>query len=212
MLTADDVLQDIQFELAQSAITHDDLGQAVLAVRRYYNQVRGQTAPSLRREADIRRALADLLRLDDMLLTLAQETAAAIQSLRLDLRRIARPSGPDDAPSDVDTSAGSGILPLERTADARPAAEIETAMRFDALHIGLEVQESRLPLVGRVLQRLKTALHNLVLFYINRLAQRQTLVNQTYGDRLLWLQGLVAAQQQEIEALKARLDALEAQE
>ncbi len=207
MLTADDVLQDIEFELAQSAITHDDLGQAVLAVRRYYNRLRGQAAPSLRREADIRRALADLLGLNDMLLTLAQETAAAIQSLRLDLRRIARPSGPDDAPSDVDTSARSSILSIEHIADARPAAEIEAAMRFDALHIGLEVQESRLPLGGRVLRRLKTALHNLALFYINRLAQRQTLVNQTYGDRILWLQELVTAQQREIEALKARLDA-----
>ena len=42
-LTVEDALNDIEIELLQGAVTRDDLGQSVQNVRRFQNQVRGET-------------------------------------------------------------------------------------------------------------------------------------------------------------------------
>ena len=53
-------------------------------------------------------------------------------------------------------------------------------------------------------------MHGLVLFYVGRLAQKQAMVNQTYGGRILRLIELIEYQQQQIEMLDARIFSLEA--
>jgi hypothetical protein len=99
---------------------------------------------------------------------------------------------------------------MQQDLDRQSYADVEEAMRSDALHVGLEVQPARLPIVGSLLQRLRAAVHGLALFYVGRLAQRQATVNQVYGARILHLIELVERQQRQIEVLNARVKSFEA--
>jgi len=213
VLTASDVLSDIEFELAQGAISHDDLGQGVQAVRQYQNQVRGEIVQALRRRESDRQIAGRWFQINDMLITLAQEMAAAIQSLRVDLRRVTRVAErtpPARAAAGMPAAPSARILEhIEQNLDERSAAEVEDAMRSDALRVGVEVQPARIPIVGGALQRLRAAAHGLVIFYVGRLAQRQVMVNQTYGGRILRMMELLEYQRQQIEMLSARVRSLE---
>jgi len=204
-LSARDVLSDIEFELIQSAVSHDDLGQAIQAVRRYQNQAREEILETAHPKS--RSPIARLLQINDMLIVLVQELAAAVQSLRLDLRRMGL------APHETAVD----LSPLDRDILSAPPApemaeqtvEIENVMRREVLGIGMEARPVAIPLVGRLLQRLRIAVHGLALFYTNILAERQTVVNQTYGEVIIQLLQLSAAQQRQIETLDARIASLE---
>jgi hypothetical protein len=224
VLTAKDVLSDIEFELAQGAISHDDLGQGVQAVRKYQNSIRAEVLELSRRRENRRQVATRFFQVNDMLIALAQEMAAAVQSLRLDLRRIAQVADRSPRPTasadllvtkkpDSDIPAAAEMLTLEQIEqelDERSFADVEEAMQLDALRVGLEVRPARIPIVGSALQRLRAAVHGLVLFYVRRLAQRQVAVNQVYGGRILRLIELVEHQRRQIEALNARIVSLEA--
>jgi hypothetical protein len=224
VLTAKDVLSDIEFELAQGAISHDDLGQAVQAVRKYQTGIRAEVLEISRRRENHRQVATRLLQVNDMLIALVQEMAAAVASLRSDLRRVAqvsdtasRPAADPDLPVAGEPGSGistpTGVLPLEQIEqelDRRSFADVEDGMRSDALRVGLELQPVRVPVVGTVLQRLRAAIHGLPLFYVGRLAQRQAAVNQVYGGRILRLIELVEHQCRQIETLNARVVSLEA--
>jgi len=236
VLTANDVLGDIEFELVQGAISRDELGQSIQAVRQYQNKLRSEVLASARRMDDYREVIGRLFQVNDMLITLLQEVSAALQSLRLDLRKVARMSqiassqtavispsaGEGDAVTipptawearEDDTSAAVGIPALEGEMAGsawQPATEVEDAMRSDALRIGLDVRTTGLPIIGRVVERLRIALHNLALFYVLRLADRQVAVNRTYGDWILRLNQTCQDQSERIDSLVAQVATLQA--
>ena len=85
-LTADDVLRDVEFEIAQGAISRDELGQGVQAVKEYQNKLRGEVFQASRQVGESREALSRLFQINDMLITLQQEMAAGIETLQVDLR------------------------------------------------------------------------------------------------------------------------------
>jgi hypothetical protein len=99
---------------------------------------------------------------------------------------------------------------IEQELDRQSFADVEDGMRSDALQVGLELQPARVPIIGSALQRLRAAIHGLPLFYVGRLAQRQVVVNQVYGDRILHLIEMVKRQRRQIETLNARVVSLEA--
>jgi hypothetical protein len=211
--SAQDVLRDIEFELAQGAIACDELGQAIQAVKRYHNRTRGEILNDARQMKDVGRILPSLFQIHDMLITLLQETAAAIQVLRVDLRKMAQMTG-----DPVLSEANEQVTKLEMAPAAKDiwagmqrqgSAEVESAMGPEALSVGREARPVRFPIIGRLIQALRDALHNLVLFYVKRLAERQVLVNQTYGERLLTLMEAAESQQWQIERLTAQMRALE---
>jgi hypothetical protein len=72
----------------------------------------------------------------------------------------------------------------------------------------MALTESRLPLVGGVAQRLRAALHELVLFYVNRLAARQIRFNEHTARALVVL---VRDLEAEVRELSARIAELEAE-
>ena len=45
-------------------------------------------------------------------------------------------------------------------------------------HINLQAQKSNVPLIGPLLDRLRTAVHQLILFYVNQFVTEQARVNQ----------------------------------
>jgi hypothetical protein len=211
-MSVQDVLRDIEFELAQGAIAQDELGQAVQAVRRYHNHTRGEILNDARRVKDIGGILPSLFQIHDMLITLLQETAAAIQALRVDLRKMAQIPG-DPVPSGAGeqvTKLGMDLASKDIWAGTQRqgSAEVESAMGPEALSIRHEVRPVRLPIIGRLIQPLRTALHNLVLFYVKLLGERQVIVNQTYGERLLVLIEVAESQQQQIERLRLQVNVL----
>jgi hypothetical protein len=224
-LSAEDVLRDIEFELAQALVSHGDLAQGVHAVRRYHNEACGEMLRGSRSIESVDRVIRRLFQINDMLITLLHEAASAIQSLRIDLRRmteLARDSasagGTGEAPLSTVGADRVGYGPgrgptseqLLGESDRHRLAELESAMQPEALKLRVVARPVRIPIIGGLLRRLREVFHNLVLFYVKRLADRQTIVNQTYGDSILQLTQMNQRQQEQIDMLRKRLAVLQA--
>lgn len=228
-MTSEDIIKSIEFELAQSAISQTDLGEGVSAVRQYQNKARAEIYESDKLLKDTRALVNRQSQINDMHLTLLQEMALALRAMELDVRRLGHV-----APRPKEASRGrtppiqspSHDTPLEPPPPARdvpPGDEpsldqgvfgwsdekIDLAMRPNALTIKMDVRPSTTPLIGGLIRRVRTALHDLTLFYVHQLAQKQTGINQTYGDRLIQLSRQVEDQQQQIEELMAQVTALQ---
>jgi hypothetical protein len=213
-LTAQDVLNDIEIELLQGAVTRDDLGQSVQNVRRFQNQVRGEALDKEPRP-DYRTIANRQFQINDMLLTLAQEMATRQAALELELGKAVRAGLRLDNLPLAAPDPNTPRPPSEEL--VRRLDAVQTAMRDDALALQLEVSPAETPLVGRLLGGVRTALHSLVVFYTNRLAGKQAEVNHTYGDTLASLLRGRAADREalellaaEVAQLRARLDAAQA--
>jgi hypothetical protein len=50
-------------------------------------------------------------------------------------------------------------------------------LAYNQLQVDELIQESRLPVIGPLLNRFRQALHRLVIFYVNRVAERQQIMN-----------------------------------
>jgi len=103
-----------------------------------------------------------------------------------------------------------GLYPLPP--DAILGRDLYEAVRYvglgyDKIGVELTLTESRLPLVGSLVQRLRAALHGLVLFYVNQLAARQIRFNEQTARALT---ALVQDLEEEVRHLRARVAALEA--
>jgi hypothetical protein len=224
-LAADDVVGDIEFELVQGAISRHELGQSIQAVRRYQNKIRDEVFQSVQKsDATGRETVSRLFQINDMLITLLQATAAELQSLQLGLRKTARMSqaaltrtaiagvGPaaetgGDIPAAVDVPA---LDELEEDAIWQSSTDVEDAMRSEALQIEPQVRSTGTPVVGWMIRRMRAALHSLVLFYVERLARKQTKINQTYGDWILRLVQMYHGQQEQTDVLGMQVAALQA--
>jgi hypothetical protein len=176
-----------------------------------------------RSPGSVRDVLPELFQINEMLITISQEVNTAIQSLRMELRRIARmsqmPSSlAGSAPGsihkgDVDAQMamdGPALVESARDVNHEPPPDVGSAMRPKALQVDLDIRPTTIPVVGGFVRRLRLALHDLVLFYLRRLAQKQVAVNQTYGEWVLHLIEMSEHQQDHIDLLNARVAALEA--
>lgn len=81
------------------------------------------------------------------------------------------------------------------------------ALGYDKVNLELALTETRLPLVGGLVQQVRAALHAVVLFYVNRLAARQVRFNEQTARALTVL---VRDLEAEVRDLRARLAELEA--
>ena len=102
-----------------------------------------------------------------------------------------------------------GLYPVPP--DALFSRDLYEAVRYvglgwDKVGVEMALTELRLPLIGGLAQRLRAALHELVLFYVNRLAARQIRFNeQTARTMTVLVRDLEA----EIADLRARLATME---
>jgi branched-subunit amino acid aminotransferase/4-amino-4-deoxychorismate lyase len=82
--------------------------------------------------------------------------------------------------------------------------------------VSQQVSEQHIPLIGRMLQRMRQALHQLVVYYVNMLAGKQMLFNESIAAAVTGMtadmehDAELASLRAEIQALHARLAALEA--
>jgi hypothetical protein len=210
-ITADDILHSIDFELAQGAISRTDLGDGLNAVRQFQNKARTATFESDKAFSDTRALITQQYQINDMHLTLLQELTAAVQAVQLDVRRVgqlpprevAAPATPGAEATPATMSLPPADWPVDDLTPAWPNDLIENAMKPDTLKLKIDVRPSAIPILGGLLRRVRAAFHNLTLFYLQQIGQKQSGVNQVYGERLLQLTYLVQQQQQQIEALRA---------
>lgn len=210
-ITAEQVLQDIEFELIQGMVPHDELGAAIQAVRRFQNQARADAFSLGRRKAEYREIASRQFQINDMLLTLLQEMAAQLQTLKLELRQatgLLPVSPPPSIPAPVASEPGIGRptgpplpVPTHESGRVPPGVGAIASMPQEPLRVEPLVRPVRLPLIGRWLTRLRAAFHSLALFYVGRLADQQTAVNRALWESLLELNQMLVHQQQQLQAL-----------
>ena len=104
----------------------------------------------------------------------------------------------------------NGLYPL--ASDAVLSRDLHEAVRYagldyDKIPLEMVLVDTRPPLAGRLVQRVRSALHELVLFYVNRLAARQVRFNEQTARALALL---VRDLEAEVRDLRARLAAIEA--
>ena len=87
-VTANDILNDIEFELLQGILAQDELGKAVQAVRLFQNQLRSKTFKSLKSSSANRSLVSSQFQINDMIITLLQEMAGTVQAMQLELRKM----------------------------------------------------------------------------------------------------------------------------
>lgn len=103
-----------------------------------------------------------------------------------------------------------GLYPVDP--DAVLSRDLHEAVRnaglgYDKVNVEMTLTETRLPLVGGMAHRVRSALHELVLFYVNRLASRQTHFNEQTARALV---AMVRDLEEEVRHLRARVSSLEA--
>ena len=117
-LTVADVLHDVEIELMQSAVTHNELGQSVGAVRGHMNRLRSELLDHARLPGDDRKVAAAQFELTDMVLTLLEETAIRLQAIQWEQQRLLRRLVP--GPEALAAQAGSARQPVVAGGAAAP--------------------------------------------------------------------------------------------
>jgi len=216
----EDILSDIEFEIAQGAVARDELGEAVQAVRQFQNKARVEVFRSLKLTDGHREFISRQFQVNDMLLNLLYEMIRVMQTLQLEIHKlqqlpedILRPVyiPPDETPAN--SGALSGLsTPLELSErltaglEWRSTEEIEYAMRPEAIRIESYTQPSRWPVIGWLLTKLKNLFQRPALFYTQLFSDRQAAVNLVLGDRILYLENVVREQQRQIRAFSAQFE------
>lgn len=218
--TIADLLRDIEIELLQGDVLDRELSASVAEIRRFQQTVRAEILDG--GHNDLRAVAGRQFEMNDLLLTLVQETALRLEVLQREqhavIRRLADalppgalPGHAGPAPSRDEPATGTDAPPAPPVDEwTRRLAEVEAAMRGDALQLTVAVQGSGTPFAGAAIDRLKGALHSLVIFYINRLAERQAAINRLYGQWIIHLHERGRAQVDEIDRLRAEVRALAA--
>jgi hypothetical protein len=103
-----------------------------------------------------------------------------------------------------------GLYPIDP--DAVMSRDLHEAVRqaglgYDKVNVEMMLTETRLPLLGGFVHRVRSALHGLVLFYVNRLAGRQIHFNEQTARALV---AMVRDLEAEVRDLRARVSSLEA--
>jgi hypothetical protein len=103
-----------------------------------------------------------------------------------------------------------GLYPIDP--DAILSRDVHEAVRYaglgyDKVNVEMMLTETRLPLLGGIVHRLRSALHELVLFYVNRHASRQIHFNEQTARALV---AMVRDLEGEVRDLRVRVSSLEA--
>lgn len=206
-ISSQDILDDIEFELAQGAISRDDLGRGILAVKQYQSKLRTELLQPDQEEPALRAALGRQFQLNDMVLTLLQETAAAVRDFRLQLQRDRQLSSPprDQRAASSEPSDVGVTLTEDQWRDTTPLRDAGKT----SLEPELDLRPTSLPIIGFVLQRLRHAFHTLVLFYLRKLGDKQKKINNTYSEWLLYQDSLHRYHEEENVRLRRQVIELE---
>lgn len=210
-----DILNDIEFEIAQGMVSKEAFGPALEEVRQFQNRLRSQTFKSIKMNDPYREIISRQFQTTDMLLALLQEMALRIQALQATIENLrqrkallgseeAEALAMEETTAAPTTGKSNVVASLEH--EIRSPDEILNAMRPETITIPLQTRVFNWPLIGGFLTRLRIFYQRPAMHYTALLSERQAPVNRTLGDHILNLEALVLEQQQQIEALKARVE------
>ncbi len=87
-LEAQDIVEDVEFELAHGSLGNDELSQSIEALRQYQNSVRASIFGDAH-NLDVREIARRQFQLNDMLLTALHEMALKLNESRMEQRALA---------------------------------------------------------------------------------------------------------------------------
>ena len=219
-LSATDVVRDVEFELLQGVVSRDEIGQALQSLREHQYKARSRMLQGGSTAAGAADALRRQYETTEMVITLLQEMNSRVNDLQLEVRRVG--ALPRDIRERIPYAARVVHTELADPSDAATSwllpqsplqtEEIERAMDGEALDVSMITPTSSVPLIGWLLTRLRIFLHARGLLYARTLAGKQAPINRTYGDWLLYLNGVNQQQQEELASLRAELSALRAEQ
>ena len=207
-LTASDVLADIEFELMQGAISRDAFGRGLQEVRQRQNKIRQELFDSGQQEIELRAALAKQFQINDMLLTLLQEMSGGFEEMQQQINWVGQARRGDDQSTAARLARAQSGTP---GGEMRPTKELSETAQPDFLQQQMDIQPNGrpIPILNGLIRRLRTGLHSLAIFYVNKLGERQTAVNQIQADWIQYLNAQVRHQQEELEQLMQQVTALQ---
>lgn len=208
-LTASNVLADIEFELMQGSISRDEFGRSLQEVRQHQNKIRHEVFGSGLQEIDLRVALSKQFQINDMMLILLQEMSGGFDDMQQQINWVGQ------ARRGTDQSTAARLARIAATSPTsellRPTTELNETAQSEFLHQKMDMQPNSrpIPIINGLLRRIRTGLHSLTVFYVNKLGKKQTAANQIHVDWLQHLNALIRHQQEEIEQLTVKVAQLE---
>lgn len=127
-----------------------------------------------------------------------QDSEAIMARIRAAIQERRAQSGLTDAQFDALATGESDQLTVEDL--ERDLKRLADALRYSG--VDMLLSDLRPSPVSGIIQRFRAALHEAILFYVNRLASQQAAVNRLMLLSLETAQKLIAAQQERIEALE----------
>ena len=212
-LKVDDVVSDIEFELLQGTISRDDLAQAIRQVKSHQNKLRAEYFAS-KPGMGLGEFVARQFQVNDMLLTLLRRLASEQREMRLEIRKLGDMAFAG-LPAEEAARGQRLLVDLWSTSevdpymDGWPPPEIEEAMSADALRIDMVLRPPEVPVVGGLLNRVRIALHRVSIFYVERLAARQSKANVAFGTWIVRTARTAYEQNERMRVLSDRLVKLE---
>ena len=84
------------------------------------------------------------------------------------------------------------------------------SLSYNKIGVGLSLTESRIPILGAIIQRIRRALHHLVIYYVNKLAGQQARFNEYTMRALTSMTKTLedGADVEDMDALHREVDAL----
>jgi hypothetical protein len=237
--SVEQILYDIDFEIAQGLVSQEALGPGLDALRQFQNRLRSDAFRKMKLTDPQRDILGRQFQLNDSLLAFLQEMALRIQTLQhalATLQQFAPPPFPQaltnnaaeeqegiqktfppsehlQAPTHA-TPAQTDHAPLpaqpveEPTLEFRSADDILHAIRPQTIAVPFQARAIRWPIIGWLLTKLRIYYQRPAMFYTALLSERQAPVNQALGERILYLEALLKAQQKQIDALQSQIEKL----
>jgi hypothetical protein len=217
LVTANDILRDIEFELVQGVVSRDDLGKGIQAVKQFQNEARTETFQTLKPAGANREIIVRQFQINDMLITLLQEMTAAIQAMQLESQKKNRASVATRTAlstssirsQDNDLSASVELGVTDNELYQKLMSEIEHVTQPNALWVEFQPRSIGLPIIGWFITRGRAVLHRLVLFYVQRFATKQAPINKTFSDWILYLVQLAQDQHEQLKILHKQVALLQ---
>jgi len=202
-LTASEVISEIEFELAHGSLSHDELGQAIESIRQYQNKTRTELLS--RRNIDSAEAARRLFQMNDMLLAAMHQMAINLKAQQQEQRDLAEwvrsnAGNLEPLPTNAAHAMMAPGMPAARPSThaqqqypAKPATlnhlspAIQDMMRLASLKVQNEVRPVNTPVIGQLLTRVRSMLHDIAVFYAGKLGKQQTAFNMAITDAVVQL-------------------------
>jgi len=211
-LKPENIIEEIQFELAQGLIRKEELGEAIRSVRNFSNKIRKEILENYPLDGKLRDIFRKQFQLIEMLTKLIEENALLTQNLKIMInhRRVVNP-GLDrihlDNPAVREafaSTAGEDLL-LNQNYYLLNQEEILKVIAPKTLKIDMPITKGRTSLTTKIKSFLKLLYHRPAFFYTLQLGEKQEKINTIFGYWLMKLYTNSQMQQDQINRLNEQL-------